>query len=101
MRLQACSLSKQQELSEPNLIHVAHQVPPRLVECRRHPTDEIVRPLEITGAVVSGFKRPEQGVVVQPVSMVPAKLFEGRTQIRSRTGTEVLPCRLEQGVLEA
>src|SRR5262249_56940339 len=99
--LQAGSLTEQQELSKSNLVHVAGQISPRPVQRGRRSADEILRPLEITGAVVSGLESAEERVVVEPVGLVPPKVFEGRAQIRAPAGAEVLPRRLEQGVLEA
>src|SRR2546428_5757669 len=43
------------------------------VERARRATDELVRPLPIRGAAVSGFQRVEQCVIVQPVSLVLAE----------------------------
>src|SRR5437867_10896952 len=101
MGLQARSLPKQQELSKPNQVHLARQLASRLFERGRPAADEVFRPLEITGAVVSLLQRSEQRIVVQPVGMVVAKAFEVGAQVRSRAGSEVLPGRLEQRVLEA
>src|SRR5262249_14298029 len=62
MGLQAGSLTEQQELSKSNLVRVARQISPRPVERGRRSADEILWPLEITGAVVSGLESAEQRV---------------------------------------
>ena len=100
MGLQSCALPEEQELNETNAVHLAGQIPPRLVQRRGHAAHEIVRPVEITGAVVSRFQRSEQCVVVQPVRMLFDEVLEFSAQIRSRAGPKVLPCGLEQWVLE-
>src|SRR5262245_2973695 len=100
MSLQAHSLPIQQELAKPNSLDVARQVPPRLLEGGRCAADEFLRPLQITAFVVSELQRPKQGVVVQPVGVIIAKLFELLAQIPAGAGGEVLPSRLEYGELE-
>ena len=101
MGLQACSLTEQHELNKPNPVHLARQSLSRPVQRGWRAADQLFRPLEIAGAVVSRRQGSEQRIVVQPVGMVIAKVFEVRAQVRSRAGAEVLPCRLEQGELEA
>jgi hypothetical protein len=100
MGLQARALTEQQELGKANLVHRVDQMPPRLLEGGRRAPDDLVRPLQITGPAVSRLQGAEQCVIVKPVGLVVAELFEGRLQVRSRAGPEVPPGRLEQRVLE-
>ena len=67
--LEACPLAEQQELCEANLIDLVRQVAAGLGQGGRVAPDQLGRPLEVIGAVVPDFQRPEQGVVVQPVRL--------------------------------
>ena len=99
--LQARPLTKQQELTESGQVDLDRQIAPRPVERSWRPADELFWPLLIRGAAVPGLERGEQCIIVEPVSLLPAEALEALVQVRARTGTESLPCRLEQGVLEA
>src|SRR5207245_10872638 len=100
MGLQACSLTEQHELNKPNPVHLARQSLSRPVQRGWRAADQLFRPLEIAGAVVSRRQGSEQRIVVQPLGMGIATVSEGRAQVRSRAGPAVLTCRLAPVELE-
>jgi hypothetical protein len=57
VRLQAPALAEQQELSKPNLFDGGRQIAACAVERGQCPADDLVRPVEIRGAVISGLER--------------------------------------------
>src|SRR5262249_173848 len=54
------ALAEQQELSKATLIDIVRQIAPRSSQSRRRTVHQLYRPLEVVGAVVTGFQRPEQ-----------------------------------------
>src|SRR5215470_7944963 len=100
MGLQPRTLPEQHELNETHAVDLARELLSRLLQRGGLTANELVRPVEIAGAVVSGFQRSEQRVVVQPMRVLD-EVLEVATQIRPRTRTKVSPRGLEQGVFEA
>ena len=82
--LEACPLAEQQELCEADLIDRVRQVPAGPGQGSRVAPDQLGRPLEVIGALVPGFQRPEQGVVLQPVRLLVAELLIGGPQVGAR-----------------
>src|SRR4029453_8181593 len=100
MFLKPFPLTEQQELSKANLIDLARQLAPSLGQSCRHAFDKLRRPLEVVGAVVSGFQYSKQCVIFQPVRLVVAELFKGGLQLRRRASAEVTTSPLEQPTFE-
>src|SRR4030095_5320419 len=101
MRFQPRALPEQHELNETNPVDLARQLPSRLLQRGGPPAKQRGRPVEKRGGARCGFQSSEQRVVVQPRRVLLDEVLEGAAQVRAGTRAEVLPCGLEQGVLEA
>src|SRR4029453_1925865 len=82
VRFQARPLMEHQELREPHLIDLARQISSDAFERGGPAPYELVRPLHVARPLVSDLQRAKQGVVVQPMGLVLAKLLERWAQIR-------------------
>ena len=58
--LEPCPLTEQEELREPNLFNLSGQVPTGSHQGTQIAPDQLLWPVEITGAVVPGFQGAEK-----------------------------------------
>ena len=93
--LKAFPLAEQQGLGEAHLLDPARQFSAGLGQGSGFLLHQILRPIEVTRAVVFGFQRFGQGVIFQLVRLELAESLEGRPKIRARSDAKVAPSPFE------
>src|SRR6516225_6460607 len=94
--LQPLGLAEHQELRKACQPDLSGKLETSPLQCRRVALDQIVGPLAVGSVAKLCFQSTEEGVIIQPMTLISAELLVGRTKVSASARFEVTPGFFEQ-----
>src|SRR6266699_2726844 len=94
--LQPLGLAEYQELRKARQADSIGKFETSPLQCRRFALDQIIGPLRVRSVVKLCLQRPEEGVILQPMTLISAELLVGGTKVSASASFEVTPSFFEQ-----